>query len=245
MISKFFLFTIITISFTGCTTFLKDPLKIIDKSIEAAGGDKYLNSTIEFDFRDRHYIAKRKGGSFSYERIFKNSIGTIRDIVSNKGHVREINGMMEVIPDSMSVKYTASTNSVLYFALLPYGLNDPSVRKKYLGDTMIENQIFYKVEITFAQEGGGEDYQDVFQYWINREDFTIGYMAYSFSENDEVSLRFRKAINARKVNDIRFYDYVNYKPKNNSVKMEELELLFTKGELEELSKIELQNIVVK
>ena len=244
MLSKFYLL-VFTLVFYSCTAFLTDPQKIVDKSIEAAGGDRYLNSTIEFDFRDRHYVAKRKGGSFSYERIFKNPIGTIRDIVSNKGHVREINGMVEVLPDSMSVKYTASTNSVIYFALLPYGLNDPSVRKKYLSDTMIENQIFYKVEITFAQEGGGEDFQDVFHYWINREDFTIGYMAYSFSENDETSLRFRKAINPRKVNGIHFYDYINYKPKSNSVKMEELELLFTKGELEELSKIELLDIVVR
>lgn len=244
MLSKFYLL-VFTLVFYSCTSFLTDPQKIIDKSIEAAGGNRYLNSTIEFDFRDRHYVAKRNGGSFSYERIFKDSIGTIRDIVSNKGHVREINGMMEILPDSMSVKYTASTNSVIYFALLPYGLNDPSVRKKYLGDTMIENQIFYKVEIFFAQEGGGEDFQDVFHYWINREDFTIGYMAYSFSENDETSLRFRKAINPIKVNGIHFYDYINYKPKSNSVKMEELELLFTKGELEELSKIELLDIVVR
>jgi hypothetical protein len=244
MLSKFY-FTLSVVALTSCTTFLTDPEKIVDKSIEAAGGDTYLNSTIEFDFRDRHYIAKRKGGSFSYERIFKDSIGTIHDIVSNKGHVREINGMMEVIPDSMSVKYTASTNSVIYFALLPYGLNDPAVKKKYLGDTMIENQIFYKVEITFGEEGGGEDFQDVFQYWINRQDFSIGYMAYSFREDDEASLRFRKAINPRRVNGVQFYDYINYKPKNTSVKMEDLELLFTKGELKELSKIELTNIEVK
>ena len=243
MLSKYFL--LIALIFSGCTSFLKDPQEIIDKTIETAGGNKYLNSKIEFDFRDRHYVAKRKGGSFSYERIFKDSIGTIHDIVSNKGHIREINGMMEVLPDSMSVKYTSSTNSVIYFALLPYGLNDASVTKKYLGDTMIENQIFYKVEITFAQAGGGEDFQDVFHYWINREDFTIGYMAYSFTEDDEASIRFRKAYHPRKINGIQFYDYVNYKPKNNSVKLEELELLFSKGELEELSKIELQNIVVE
>lgn len=243
MLSKYFL--LIALIFSGCTSFLKDPQEIIDKTIKAAGGNKYMDSKIEFDFRDRHYVAKRNGGSFSYERIFKDSIGTIHDIVSNKGHIREINGMMEVLPDSMSVKYTSSTNSVIYFALLPYGLNDASVSKKYLGDTMIENQIFYKVEITFAQDGGGEDFQDVFHYWINREDFTIGYMAYSFSEDDEASIRFRKAYNPRKVNGIQFYDYVNYKPKNNAVKINELELLFSKGELDELSKIELQNIVVE
>lgn len=244
MLFKIYLL-IFTVVFSSCTTFLTDPQKIIDKSIKAAGGDKYLKSTIEFDFRNRHYVAKRDGGSFSYERIFKDSMGTIRDIVSNKGHVREINSMIEVLPDSMSVKYTASTNSVIYFALLPYGLNDHSVQKKYLGDTMIENQIFYKVEITFTQEGGGEDFQDVFHYWINREDFSVGYISYSFTENNEASLRFRKAYNPRKVNGIQFYDYINYKPKNNAVKMEELELLFSKGELEELSKIELQNIVVE
>ncbi|MBK5278401.1 MAG: hypothetical protein JJE09_06025 [Bacteroidia bacterium] len=245
MLSKFIFALIFIFTFIRCTTFLTDPQKIIDKSIEAAGGDKYLNSIIEFDFRNRHYITKRNGGKFSYERIFKDPLGTIHDIVSNKGHVREINGMMEVLPDSMSVKYTSSTNSVIYFALLPYGLNDASVRKKYLGDTMIENQIFYKVEITFGEEGGGEDYEDVFHYWINRDDFTIGYMAYSFIEDDEASLRFRKAINPRKVDGIQFYDYINYKPKSNMLKIEELELLFSKGELEELSKIELLNIVVK
>ena len=120
MLSKFYLL-VFTLTLFSCTNFLTDPQKIVDKSIAAAGGEKYLNSTIEFDFRDRHYLAKRNGGSFSYERIFKDSIGTIRDIVSNKGHVREVNGMIQVLPDSMRVKYTSSTNSVIYFALLPYG----------------------------------------------------------------------------------------------------------------------------
>ena len=73
MLSKFYLLAF-TLAFYSCTSFLTDPQKIVDKSIEAAGGDRYLNSTIEFDFRDRHYVAKRKGGSFSYERILKSQL---------------------------------------------------------------------------------------------------------------------------------------------------------------------------
>jgi hypothetical protein len=46
------------------------------------------------------------------------------------------------------------------------------------------------------------------------------------------------------VNGILFLDYINLKPKNK-VQITELEELYLKGELEELSKIELLNIQVR
>ncbi|HNV28665.1 MAG TPA: hypothetical protein PKJ83_06005 [Cyclobacteriaceae bacterium] len=229
---------------TACNSNLTDPQKIIDNAIAASGGQKYLNSTSEFDFRDRHYIAKRNGGVFSYERITKDSINTTHDFLSNDGFRRQINGSQVEVADSMKTRYSASVNSVVYFALLPYGLNDPSVQKKFLGETQIENKEQYVVEITFGQEGGGEDHEDIFIYWINKKDFTIDYMAYSFAENDGEGYRFRKAYNPRRVNGILFFDYINYKPKSGA-KLTDLEELFKKGELEELSKIELLNISVE
>jgi len=229
---------------TACNSNLTDPQKIIDNAIAASGGQKYLNSTSEFDFRDRHYIAKRNGGVFSYERITKDSINTTHDFLSNDGFRRQINGSQVEVADSMKTRYSASVNSVVYFALLPYGLNDPSVQKKFLGETQIENKEQYVVEITFGQEGGGEDHEDIFIYWINKKDFTIDYMAYSFAENDGEGYRFRKAYNPRRINGILFFDYINYKPKSGA-KLTDLEELFKKGELEELSKIELLNISVE
>lgn len=229
---------------TACNSNLTDPQKIIDNAIAASGGQKYLNSTSEFDFRDRHYIAKRNGGVFSYERITKDSINTTHDFLSNDGFRRQINGSQVEVADSMKTRYSASVNSVVYFALLPYGLNDPSVQKKFLGETQIENKEQYVVEITFGQEGGGEDHDDVFMYWINKKEFTIDYMAYSFAENDGEGYRFRKAYNPRRINGILFFDYINYKPKSGA-KLTDLEELFKKGELEELSKIELLNISVE
>lgn len=241
---RIFITLLMIISLAACDTSLKDSQKIIDKAIEVAGGEKYLHSTIEFDFRDRHYVAQREGGKYSYQRIFKDSVNTTHDFLTNDGFKREINNVIAEVADSMKVKYTSSVNSVMYFALLPYGLNDAAVQKKFMGETSIDSVEYYIIEITFAQEGGGEDHEDVFMYWINKKDFTIGYMAYSYEETDGVGLRFRKAYNPRNVNGILFQDYVNLKPKSKT-EITALEELYKKGELQELSKIELVDIQVK
>ncbi len=235
--------SIVSLLLISCGGNLSDPQKIIDKAIEASGGEKYLNSTIEFDFRDRHYRAIRQGGIYSYERITKDSTTTTHDFLNNDGFRREINGAQVEVADSMKTRYSASVNSVLYFALMPYGLNDAAVQKKFLGETSLENKEQYVIEVTFTQDGG-EDHEDVFIYWINKKEFTIDYMAYSFAENDGEGYRFRKAYNPRTVNGILFFDYINYKPKGEA-KLTDLEELFGKGELEELSKIELLNIQVR
>ncbi len=224
-----------------------NPQQIIDKAIQASGGEKYLHSTVEFDFRERHYVGKRDGGKFSYERIFKNdkdSTQMIHDFVTNEGFKREIIGVVADLPDSMKVKYTSSVNSVLYFALLPYGLNDQSVKKKFLGESIMDGKSYYKIEITFGQEGGGEDFEDTFNYWINTQDFTIGFIAYSYAEDDGIGYRLRKAYNPRRVNGILFFDYINFAPKENFT-LKDLEELYKKNELKELSKIENTNIQVQ
>lgn len=232
-------------SLVSCETKLNDPQKIIDSAIEFAGGEKYNNLHAEFDFRDMHYVATRQGGSFSYERIFKDTLGTIHDYVTNEGFRREINNEAVVVHDTMATKYASSTNSVHYFALLPYGLNDDAVNKKFLGETTINNVPYYKIQVTFSSEGGGEDFDDVYLYWVNQQNFAIDYLAYSFAEDDETSFRFRVAYNPRAVNGIRFQDYINYKPKNNSLHVEQAEELYKQGELIELSRIETKNVMVK
>ena len=130
---------LVTISIISCNSPLTDPQKIIDNAIKVSGGEKYRHSTIAFDFRDRHYMAQREGGKYSYERILKDSANTIHDFLSNDGFNREINNTLVEVADSMKIKYTSSINSVVYFALLPYGLNDDAVKKKFLGETTIDN----------------------------------------------------------------------------------------------------------
>lgn len=236
---------IILFTVQSCSSDLSDPQKIVDSAIREYGGEKYLHSAIEFDFRDRHYIAKREVGQFSKERIFfKDSTFIVHDILTNESFVRMIDDKVVSLPDSMAKKYTASINSVIYFALLPYGLNDPAVKKKFLGTTNLEGQPYYKVEVSFG-EGGGEGHQDMFYYWINQKNFTVDYLAYFYLENNVWDIRFRKAMNRREINGIVFQDYINYKPKVPDEKFAEIEELFTSGRLEELSRIVLENITVR
>lgn len=217
---------------------------IIDKSILVSGGEKFENSTIVFDFRDKHYLAKRDNGSFQLERHFKDSLLNIKDILNNKGFKRFINESEVEVIDSMVPRYSASVNSVHYFSVLPYGLNAKAVNKTYLEKVKIKGKTYYKVKVTFSEEGGGEDFEDVFVYWFNSETYKVDYIAYSYNENEDLGMRFREAYNERFVNGIRFVDYNNYKPKNKKTSLLDLDKSFENNELELLSKIELKNIEV-
>jgi len=53
------------------------------------------------------------------------------------------------------------------------------------------------------------------------------------------------AYNPRVVNGVRFQDYINYKPKNNSFSVDQAEEMYKKGELIELSRIETENVIVE
>lgn len=222
--------------------------EIVDSSIEVAGGDQIASSIITFDFRDKHYKATRNIGSFQLERHFVDStshrVSSIKDVLNNNGFQRFVDDLLLEIPDSMATKYAASVNSVHYFSVLPYGLNDNAVNKTPLEDRIIKGKSYSAIQVTFDQDGGGEDFEDVFVYWINKNTNKVDYLAYSYNEDHGKGLRFREAYNERYVEGIRFVDYNNYKPNDSSIDLTELPQLFEKGKLILLSKIELENIKV-
>ena len=218
--------------------------KLVSKSISVSGGEVIGSSEISFDFRDKHYIAKRDNGKFSLERHFKDSLGMITDKLSNIGFKRYLNDELIEIPDSMASKYANSVNSVHYFSVLPYGLNDAAVNKKYLGMSKIMGQEYYKIKIYFDEEGGGEDFEDIFLYWINSKNFKVDYLAYSY-KTDGGGIRFRKAFNERIIEGIRFVDYKNYKPKSKDADLNDTDVLFENDKMEIISFIELKNIQVQ
>ncbi|NVK53440.1 MAG: deoxyribose-phosphate aldolase [Flavobacteriaceae bacterium] len=240
-----FSFLILFVCLASCkqTTTKSIAQNIIDTSIKDSGADKVANAKIEFEFRKRTYIATRKGGKFTLERYMMNDNTTIRDVLSNDGFERYKNKIKLQVADSMKTRYANSVNSVHYFSVLPYGLNDKAVHKKLLPDVTIKGKKYDKVQITFSEEGGGEDFEDVYVYWIHKETHNIDYLAYSFHVNGG-GMRFREAVNERFVNGIRFVDYNNYKPTNASTKLLDLEKAFEKDQLVKVSEINLENIKV-
>ncbi|MEP6262080.1 MAG: DUF6503 family protein [Gillisia sp.] len=217
---------------------------IINKTIENAGGDKYKRAKIVFNFRDHNYKSTRKGGEFQLERLKTDSTGNYRDVINNTGFQRFLNDSLVTVPDTMVVRYSSSINSVHYFAHLPYGLNDRAVNKKLVGETTLKGEPYYKLNITFQQEGGGADHHDEFMYWIHKENFTVDYLAYKFLVNDG-GIRFRAAFNPRIIEGIRFVDYMNYTITDFNTKLEDLDKLYEEGKLEMLSTIKTEVISVE
>lgn len=209
----------------------------------AHGGKGYNNLHLRFNFRDKQYLVQRNEGIFQYERRFELEQDSIRDVLDNSGFTRYVNGKMVMVKKEKAEAYHEALNSVVYFALLPYGLNDPAVNKRYIGHIQIHDVVYDKIEVSFDQKGGGKDFEDVFVYWVNRKTNTMDFLAYQFHVNGG-GMRFRSAYNSREVNKIRFQDYVNYKPKANALAVHQLDSLYIKGELHELSRIELKNIAV-
>ncbi|MEQ8924317.1 MAG: DUF6503 family protein [Fulvivirga sp.] len=231
-------------TFYSCNS-VKNPQEVIDAAMAASGSDKLANSKVEFIFRNTEYGIEQKGGMYEMVRLWENEKDqVVRDVVTNDGFIREVNGQVVAVADSMAFKYSNSINSVFYFALLPYRLNDAAVNKKYLGEESINKTVYHKIEVTFDIDGGGKDHDDVFIYWINTQTNYIDYLAYSYLV-DGGGMRFREAYNPRMVNGVRFVDYMNYEPMEKNLALENIGEAYKQGKLKELSKIDITNILVE
>jgi hypothetical protein len=222
-----------------------DAQQIVDQALTAHGAQNLNKVVVTFNLRDKHYRVLRDEGAFVYSRTFKDdSTGhRIHDVYSNSGFTRTTNDVAIELTEEKKAAYTSSVNSVVYFALLPQSLNDAAVQKEYLGEVTIKGEPYHKVKITFAQDGGGEDFEDVFVYWFHQKKHTMDYFAYSFQEEDGEGTRFREAVNPRVVGDIRFQDYINYTSKEK-FSLENYDKAFEAGKVEKVSEINLEDVKV-
>lgn len=214
--------------------------KILHNAIEAHGGKKYDQAHYSFVFRDKNYTVKNNGKQFYY-KVISNKDGVERvDVLKNETFTRTENGKPILLSDKDEKRFKNALNSVIYFATLPHKLQDPAVNKKYIGEQSIKNQSYEVIEITFNEEGGGDDHDDTFYYWINKSNSQIDYLAYNYTVN-KGGVRFRTAYNKQVVDGILFQDYVNYKAEVGTA-LGDLPSLWESGELKELSKIETEKI---
>ncbi|NBC01809.1 MAG: hypothetical protein GVY15_13235 [Bacteroidetes bacterium] len=195
---------------TACTTGPPDAEALIDDAIAAHGMQALDDAAVSFTFRDEAFTVARDGGTFAYTRSFEDDTGRrVVDTLSNDGLARTVDGEPVDIPEDEHGAALTAVNSVVYFALLPYFLQDPAVEARYLGADTVRAAPYHQVEVTFAAEDGGPDYEDRFVYWFHAEARTMDYLAYYFHTEDGGS-RLRIAENPRTVAGIRFQDYGNY-----------------------------------
>ena len=218
--------------------------EIINKSIEVSGFNTN-EIDITFDFRAYHYEFFRKDYNFTYARTTIKDDKKIRDeLSSTKGLKRFIDSVPESLTDSLAMVYSNSLNSVMYFFQLPKPLLDGAVHSELLGEIKIQEATYWTVKVSFSEEGGGEDYQDEYRYWINQDTYEIDYLAYNYN-TEGGGIRFRKAINKKRVKGILFQDYQNFSPSNKFEPLDSLPQIYEDGLLSQISLIENKNIIVQ
>lgn len=232
------LFFAILFGFISCQSKQETAHQIVEKAITYHGGKAYDTLDVTFQFRDKKYDIKIQNGYYTYSRVFNDSLeNKIVDLLTNNGFFRKKEGQATLLNAKDSAAYANALNSVQYFALLPYGLQQPAANLKLLQTTVIGDKDYYTVEVSFSKEKGGKDFDDSFIYWFDQEDYSMDYLAYRY-HTDGGGLRFRKAYNSRKVEGVIFQDYENYKA-DYQTDLQSLPKLFLEGKLEFLSKIEL------
>lgn len=219
---------------------LSNSQKIIAKTIAAHGGKLYNTAHYSFNFRGDTYIFKNEGNEYEYKKIYDKAEFTITDALKNGTFSRTINNNAINLTDEQAAKEINNLNSVIYFATLPHKLSDKAVNSKYIESTTIKNKPYHVIEVTFNKNGGGEDYEDIFYYWINTSTNKIDYLAYSYKVN-KGGIRFRSAYNSRVIDGITFQDYINYKAEVGT-HLKDLPKLYEANKLEEVSRIQTENI---
>ncbi len=209
----------------------------------AHGSDVLDHATVSFSFRGTPFTVERDGGRFAYTRDWTDSTGSGRDVLTNDGLVRTVDGD-EVPLDERAYRIAEeAVGSVVYFALLPYALADPAVQSRLAGADTLAGEPYRRVEVTFRQEGGGRDYQDRFLYWIHQDRATVDFLAYSYDDNGG-GARFRQAVHPRTVGGVRFADYLNFSAEPLMPPLERLGRMWEADSLDLVSEIVLDDVQV-
>ncbi|RFC54702.1 DUF6503 family protein [Brumimicrobium aurantiacum] len=219
---------------------------IIDSVYRKSGVEKINQSDIYFKFRKFDFAYVQGSDGLERSRSFLNDEGDrIVDLWRGDSVIRTINDEKIDLSKKKENAYKNSINSVFYFGYLPKALKDPAVNSDLIDTVQIKNKDYYKIKVTFDEEGGGEDYHDIFLYWIGVEDYALDYLAYQYFTNDG-GIRFRAVDKITEVDGIEFRDYLNYAPKENLMNdYFNVDQVFENDGLEVVSEIRLEEIVVE
>lgn len=195
--------------FASCDSAPETAQDVVDRSIQAHGGDIINASRISFEFRGHSFVLDRHDGLFSYERHWTDTTGVaVREVINNDGTFLYHDDHPMAVDSLTDRRIGNNVNTVAYFTLLPIPLNDAAVIKEDLGRVEIKGEPYYKIGITFTPEGGGRDHEDRFLVWIHADRFTMDYFAYWYF-TDATGSRFRSVDGVHEVAGVRLQDYLN------------------------------------
>ncbi len=191
------------------------PERVVHDAVEAHGGARFHTVQFDFRFREEPFRVVYREGQFVFERTRPGGWGDfprearVVDRMDNTGTTRTVHGTPVPLTEEARHDLETGLNSVVYFAFLPWRLQDPAVRLRDLGEVEVQGEPYRKIEVTFEVEGGGRDWEDRFIYWFHRETHLLDFLAYRY-HTGEGGTRFRQATNRREVQGIVVQDWLNF-----------------------------------
>ena len=193
-----------------------EALALLDRARTHHGSALLDDATVRFTFRGTPFVIERDGGRFRYARTLTDDRGrTVEEVVDNDGAHRFVDGEEAPLTADGAARLTTAVNSVAYFALLPAPLADPAVRARLLTPDRVGGEDYDRVEVTFAEDGGGADFQDRYVYWLRQSDGQVGHYAYTYevapgdTARTATGTRFRVPIRTWREGGALFQDWRN------------------------------------
>lgn len=225
----------------------KNRLPIVDRAIEHHGGGLYEDSETELDVCSRsgcyRVIANVLAGRYSYN-VFGPYLNHRRRVVSTSDDLTHtLDGAPQKIAPDEAQSLRDWAMARVYFAFLPYRLNDPNVFKEDLGIEDWEGRKLHKVKVTFAP-GSSTDASDEYIYWFDPETARVEQFAYSF-EGAPGGLRFRQGSNYRREGGILFFDQSNLGAAGDELSVDQITPEFVRDKMRLISRVSFRNIDVR
>lgn len=222
-------------------------LDIVARAIEHHGGERYRHSEAELELCS---------GSGCYRIRVRTDGGLYEHEVSGpyRGRnrtVRADNDSVSVLRDGEPLVVLAAAKQALrdwatariYFAFLPYRLEDAGVVQQDLGIELWAGRRLHRVKVSFLP-GTGTDAGDEYLYWFDPDTARLEQFAYSF-EGRPGGLRFRRLSNYRRVGGILFFDQSNLGVEGDGLDVDEISPGFVERRMRPVSEIALSEITVR
>lgn len=222
-------------------------LDIVARAIEHHGGDRYRHSETSLElcsgsgcYRVR---VRTDGGLYEHEVSgpYRGRTRTVR--ADNESvSVRRDGEPLAVLPEARQALRDWAMARI-YFAFLPYRLEDPGVVRQDLGLEEWDGRPLRRVGVGFAA-GSSTDAEDEYVYWFDPETARLEQFAYSFTGRPG-GLRFRRLGNYRRVGGILFFDQTNLGVEGPDLRVGQITPEFVRERMRVVSEIELRDIRVE
>lgn len=225
----------------------QEGLEIIQRSVELHGGEVYEHSLVELRLCSAsgcYDISVTTDGGLYRHRVAGPISTGRREVVATNDSLRHWhNGAeVEVASGEEGQRLRDWATARIYFAFLPYRLNDPSVVQRDLGLERWGDRELRRVKITF-RPGSSTDDQDQFVYWFDPQTARLEQFAYSF-EGNPGGLRFRRLDNYRRIGGLLFFDQENLGAQGDGLSVDQIDPEFVERRMRLVSEIRLENIEV-